>query len=131
MKMRWGVSVQSLIRRAREVGRITDEQYMSLFRQVSARGERMSEQYQIPREKPRIYRKMAEVLFGEPAATGLSALGAWTEEFAQDVLAQFASKSELPTRRVWVSHQAQKPTNVIEFRRSERKRDRLWPTCEA
>ena len=54
MKMRWGVSVQSLIRRAREVGRITDEQYTSLFRQVSARGERMVDRYQVSREKPRI-----------------------------------------------------------------------------
>lgn len=121
MKMRWGVSVQSIIRRAREVGRLTDDQYMSLFRQVSARGERMSERYQIPREKPRLYRKMAEVLFGESPARGLSTLGGWTEEFTQDVLEQFASKSELPARRVWVSQQAREPSNVVEFRRPERK----------
>jgi len=127
MKMRWGVSVQSLIRRAREVGRITDEQYMSLFRQVSARGERMSERYQIPREKPRVYRKMAEVLFGESAAAGLSSLGDWTEEFAQDVLTQFASKGELPARRVWVSHQTQQQSNVVEFRPSGRNGGRLAP----
>jgi len=124
MKMRWGVSVQSLIRRAREIGRITDEQYTSLFRQVSARGERMSERYQVSREKPRIYRKMAEVLFGESPALGLGALGGWTEEFAKDVLEQFASKSELPARRVWVSRQTQDRTNVVEFRRMERRSER-------
>jgi Zn-dependent peptidase ImmA (M78 family)/transcriptional regulator with XRE-family HTH domain len=124
MKMRWGVSVQSLIRRAREAGRVTDEQYTSLFRQVSARGERISERYQVPREKPRIYRKMAEVLFGESPAPGLSALGGWTEEFAQDVLAQFASKSEMPARRVWISQQEAR-SNVVELRPGERKAKRL------
>jgi Zn-dependent peptidase ImmA (M78 family) len=125
MKIRWGVSVQSIIRRAREVGRLTDDQYMSLFRQVSARGERMSERYQILREKPRLYRKMAEVLFGESPARGLSELGAWTEEFAQDVLEQFASKSELPTRRVWISQQARDRSNVVEFRRPSQRLNSL------
>lgn len=121
MKVRWGVSVQSLIRRAREVGRITDEQYTSLFRQVSARGERMSERYQVPREKPRLYRRMAEVLFGDSPAAGLSALASWTEEFAQDVLEQFATKSELPSRRIWLSRHEQDHSNVVEFRRTSRK----------
>ena len=117
MKLRWGVSVQSLIRRARELGRVTDTQYMSLFRQISARGERMSERYQLNREKPRIYRKMSEVLFGESPASGLSDLCSWTEEFAQDVLEQYASKSELPSRRVLVNRRGERnESNVIEFR---------------
>ena len=116
MKLRWGVSVQSLIRRAREVERVTGEQYTSLFRQVSARGERMSERYQITREKPRMYRKMAEVLYGDLPAPGLSALCAWTEEFAMDVLEQYASKSEIPSRRVLVSQRtSQDRSNVVEL----------------
>lgn len=121
MKLRWGVSVQSLIRRSRETGRVTDEQYTSLFRQVSARGERISERYQIPREKPRIYRKMAEILFGDSPAAGLAALGSWTEEFAQDVLEQFASKNERPSRRIFVGHRAVSDrSNVIDFQRVRR-----------
>jgi Zn-dependent peptidase ImmA (M78 family)/DNA-binding XRE family transcriptional regulator len=118
MKLRWGVSVQSMIRRAREVGCVSDQQYTSLFRQVSARGERMNERYQIAREKPRIYRKMAELLYGESPAVGLSALGRWTEEFGQDVLEQYASKTELPSRRVFVkARPSDDSSNVVEFRR--------------
>jgi Zn-dependent peptidase ImmA (M78 family) len=99
MKLRWGVSAQSLIRRARDLGTIGDDRYMSLFRQLSARGERMNERHQIRREKPRGYRKMAEVLFGEQPAAGLAAMAAWTEDFAHDVLDQFATKGELPRSR--------------------------------
>jgi Zn-dependent peptidase ImmA (M78 family) len=39
MKARWGVSVQSLIRRGRELGAVDERQYVGLFRQISARGE--------------------------------------------------------------------------------------------
>ena len=98
MKARWGVSVQSLIRRARELGVLDDHQYTSLFRQISARGERMRERYQIPREKPRAYRKMTEVLFDEPIE-GLSALAGWTPSFTADVLEGFAASWELPRKQ--------------------------------
>jgi Zn-dependent peptidase ImmA (M78 family) len=99
MKIRWGVSVQSLIRRARDLGVVDEARYMSLFRQVSARGERMNERFQLRREKPRAYRKMAEVLFGDGSVKGLSELAAWTPEFAEDVLDRYATVSELPSRR--------------------------------
>jgi Zn-dependent peptidase ImmA (M78 family) len=118
MKLRWGVSVQSLIRRAREVERVTEENYMGLFRQVSARGERMNERFHIDREKPRVYRKMAEVLFGDSPASGLAQLCAWTEDFARDVLDQHASQSELPSRRVLVNHAPGRTSGqVIPLRR--------------
>lgn len=102
MKARWGVAVQSLIRRAKELERIDDRQYTSLFKQISARGERMNERYQIKREKPRAYRKMAEVLYGDKPADGLAQLAAWTPSFADDVLAGFAGKWELPNKRAAV-----------------------------
>lgn len=113
MKLRWGVSVQSLIRRAKDLDAVTDEQYMSLFRQVSARGERMNERNQIRREKPRVYRKMAEVLFGESPATGLARLAAWTPEFAQDVLDQFAGAGDTQQKRLFAT---KSPDNVISVR---------------
>ena len=56
---------------------------------------------------------MAEVLFGESPALGLGALGGWTEEFAKDVLEQFASKSELPARRVWVAPGKRKTARTL------------------
>lgn len=102
MKARWGVSVQSLVRRAKELGKVDDHQYTSLFRQISARGERMNERYQIRREKPRAYRKMAEVLFGDSTEDGLSQLAKWTPSFAADVLEGFAAPWELPNKRMSV-----------------------------
>jgi Zn-dependent peptidase ImmA (M78 family) len=99
MKARWGVSVQSLIRRARELGAVDDHQYMSLFRQISARGERMNERYQVKREKPRGYRKMAEVLYGDSPVEGVATLSTWTPSFAADVLEGFAGRRDLPPKR--------------------------------
>lgn len=99
MKARWGVSVQSLIRRAKVLGLLDDHQYMSMFRQVSARGERMNERIKIVREKPRAYRKMAEVLFGLVPSPGLAKCMNWTEDFSVSVVDQFATQSELTTRR--------------------------------
>jgi Zn-dependent peptidase ImmA (M78 family)/transcriptional regulator with XRE-family HTH domain len=113
MKLRWGVSVQSLIRRAKDLGLVTDDQYMSLFKQISARGERMNERNQIRKEKPRVYRKMAEVIFGPSPASGLADLALWTPEFAEDVLDQFAVAGETPPRRVFSTKPAD---NVVPLR---------------
>jgi len=118
LKAQWKVSAQSLIRRGRELGAVPEEQYLSLFRQISARGERMNERYAVAREKPRAFRKMAEVLYGPNPAEGLASLTSWTVPFTQDVLERFASQSELPSRR---SYAAVPPTgNVIPLRRANR-----------
>jgi len=119
LKVRWGVSAQSLIRRARELGVIDDVRYMSLFRQISARGERMNERFQIRREKPRAYRKMAEVIFGENPANGLSAFASWTPEFAADVLDQFATQAELPSRRRPIVRKAGDLAEVVPIRNAD------------
>lgn len=115
MKAQWKVSAQSLIRRGKELGAVSDDQYLSLFRQISARGERMNERYAVAREKPRAFRKMAEVLYGPSPAEGLASVTSWTLPFAQDVLERFASRSDLPSRR---SFAATPPAgNVIPLRR--------------
>lgn len=118
LKVKWGVSVQSLIRRAKDLGRLDDAEYMSLFRQVSARGERMNERYRLDREKPRAYRKMAEVLYGESPAEGLQAANSWAGEFTQEVLAQYATSVELPARRQLIRDtEAPSVGNVIPLSR--------------
>jgi Zn-dependent peptidase ImmA (M78 family)/transcriptional regulator with XRE-family HTH domain len=127
MKARWGVSVQSLIRRARDLERITDVQYSSLFRQISARGERMNERYHVKREKPRAYRKTAEVLFGAVPAQGLAAAAAWTPDYADEVLAQFAGHHELPARRTATPTRVRGGGDVIDMR--TRRSARPTPRC--
>jgi Zn-dependent peptidase ImmA (M78 family)/transcriptional regulator with XRE-family HTH domain len=63
IKPRWGVSIQALIHRARDLEIITDRQYRYLFEQVSIKGWRTKEPLPIPLERPRAVRKMAELLY--------------------------------------------------------------------
>jgi Zn-dependent peptidase ImmA (M78 family) len=64
LKLRWKVSIQALIRRAHDLAIITDRQYRSLFEQLGSYGWRIREpiNLDIPAERPRALREMAEVL---------------------------------------------------------------------
>jgi len=65
LKPRWGVSIQALIRRARDLELITERQYRYLFEQLSQRGWRVKEppNLDIPKEKPRLISKMINELY--------------------------------------------------------------------
>ena len=73
LKSRWQVSMQMVIRRARDLGIIPERRYRSLFQQISARGWRKNEPGELVLERPRIYRQMAEVLYGDNLVSGLAA----------------------------------------------------------
>lgn len=66
LKLRWGVSMQALIRRARDLDLITNRQYRYLFEQLSARGWRKREpsNLDLPEEKPQLVAKMIEEVYG-------------------------------------------------------------------
>jgi Zn-dependent peptidase ImmA (M78 family) len=66
MKRRWGVSLQALIMRARSLGVITNRRTRSLFQEINGRGYRLNEpeELAIPIERPRLFRKMAELRYG-------------------------------------------------------------------
>ena len=68
LKPRWGVSVQALIRRAYELNIISQRQYRYFFEQLSSKGWRKREpsNLDIPQEKPRALRQMAELVYGNP-----------------------------------------------------------------
>lgn len=66
IKPRWRVSIQALIRRAKDLSIITDRQYRYLFEQVSCMGWRTREPVEIEPEKPRALRQMAEMVYGDP-----------------------------------------------------------------
>lgn len=66
MKKRWKVSVQALIKRARELEIITVRQYKYLMQLLSAQGWKTQEPVDIPIEKPRLIGQMAEMLYGIP-----------------------------------------------------------------
>lgn len=68
LKPIWGVSIQALIYRAKELELITDRQYKYLNMQISKRRwkKREPSNLDITVEKPRLLRKFAEQLYGNP-----------------------------------------------------------------
>lgn len=72
LKPRWGCSLQTLIRRARDLDLLTAHQYHHLMRQMTIKGWRTEEppHLTIPTEKPRIFRKTVEEFYGIPLDYG-------------------------------------------------------------
>ena len=100
LKPRWGVSIQALIYRARDLGIITDRQFRYLFEQLSRRGWRKQEPLTIPVERPRAVRKMAEILYGLPIDhRQFAAKAGFRPQFAKDILELHASREEMLTGR--------------------------------
>jgi Zn-dependent peptidase ImmA (M78 family)/DNA-binding XRE family transcriptional regulator len=68
LKPRWGVSIQALVYRARELNVINERQYRYMFEQISRLGWRKCEPANlgIRPEKPRLFRKLAELNYGAP-----------------------------------------------------------------
>jgi Zn-dependent peptidase ImmA (M78 family)/transcriptional regulator with XRE-family HTH domain len=68
LKNRWKASLQALIRRAKDLGYITANQYRYLNQQIRVNGWAKAEpgDESIPQQKPRLLRKMAELLYGIP-----------------------------------------------------------------
>jgi Zn-dependent peptidase ImmA (M78 family)/DNA-binding XRE family transcriptional regulator len=101
LKRKWGVSIQALVRRARAIGAINENQYTYLFQQIGRRGWRMREPeaLDIPIEKPRAFRRMVEILYGEPLDYRRLArdLRLFPHE-ARQILEAFATKADLPKR---------------------------------
>jgi Zn-dependent peptidase ImmA (M78 family) len=118
LKRRWGVSIAALVRTARRLEIIDDDRYMSLFRQMSARGERLRERAAIAPIKPRGFRAMAETLYGSAPAEGLAKTCRWSMAFAEEVLSRHATSSELPLRpisNVVSLHDARRVRNQVRF----------------
>lgn len=61
LKPSWKVSMQALIRRARDIGEISDRQYTSLFQMLSRAGYRKREPFPIPVEKPTQIRNLLNI----------------------------------------------------------------------
>lgn len=92
----WGVSVKSLVRRARELGAASDERATSLYRQISSRGWNKVEPGYVPVEKPRALRRIAEVLYGPSVTESLATEMGWSYELASVVMQEQATVDDLP-----------------------------------
>jgi Zn-dependent peptidase ImmA (M78 family)/DNA-binding XRE family transcriptional regulator len=113
LKTEWGVSIKSLVRRARELGTIDTDRATSLYRQISARGWNKSEVGYVPDEKPRALRKLAEIAYGPGPNTERFAVDIhWSYDLAISVLNQHATAEELPFNQ---SDGTVDRSNVIEL----------------
>lgn len=111
LKPRWGVAMQALAMRARELGIITPGQASYLFKQIGARGWRTHEPVELVAEKPRAYRKMAELLYGSPIDVQRFADdAALPVGLIEDILDAHAGLSDLPQRA------ATEASNVVRLR---------------
>lgn len=85
LKPIWGVSIACLVMRAYGLNLITQRQYHYLLHQIAALGwkTREPESLDVPLEKPRLLRKMAELVYGKPI--NFSALSADTHVSTQEL----------------------------------------------
>lgn len=114
LKPRWGASIQALTMRAQALGIISDGQTQALFQSLSAKGWRTSEPIDLPIEKPRAFRKMAELLYGVPVDTKrLAADTSLPISLVSDLVASHAGVNDMPRKT------APDDRNLIRFRLRE------------
>jgi Zn-dependent peptidase ImmA (M78 family)/transcriptional regulator with XRE-family HTH domain len=98
LKRRWGVSLQALIHRSLDLEIITARQYRYLFEQLTARGWRLREPpaLDVPVEKPRALRQLAEMLYGNPIDYAkLASEFGLTTTMVKSIIEAHAAKGEL------------------------------------
>lgn len=66
LKARWRVSIAALLQRAKQLDIVTAGQYLYLRKQMAKQQWLREEPVEIPPDRPRALRRMAEVAFGEP-----------------------------------------------------------------
>lgn len=92
LKPKWGVSMQALVRRAFSLSIISERQYKHLFEEIGANGWRVREpkNLDIPVEKPRALRQIAEIAYGHPINYArLAAESQLTVEMVKQIMAGY------------------------------------------
>jgi Zn-dependent peptidase ImmA (M78 family)/DNA-binding XRE family transcriptional regulator len=112
LKTRWRVSIQALVKRAYDLHLVTERQYRYLFELLATKGWRTREpsNLDVPLEKPRALRQMAELVYGNPidydrmaADTRLSV------RFLRQVVELYAESPKVETK------QQNSPRKVVSF----------------
>jgi Zn-dependent peptidase ImmA (M78 family) len=125
LKPRWGVSIQALIRRARDLELLTERQYRYFFEQISKMGWRKCEppEFDIKPERPRLLSKLAEIAYGVPSnPRKVAELASIPIGLAEQILAVHAQKADMPRRSESVDDfesDAKPPNNLIRFSRKK------------
>lgn len=115
LKLRWGISIQALTRRALELSVINERQYRYLNQQLRSRGWRLQEphQFDIPLERPRLLRQMAEHIYGKPLDyPRIAGDACLTPQAVQSILERYGTVTESAMQEV--------PSNIVRFPRFAR-----------
>ena len=99
LKLRWKVSIQMIVRRAKDIGAISERRYRSLFQQIGARGWRTKEPIDVAVERPRLYRKAAEIIYDQEYVGRMAKDYGLSESLAKDLLSQYDSSYNSPPDR--------------------------------
>jgi Zn-dependent peptidase ImmA (M78 family)/DNA-binding XRE family transcriptional regulator len=124
LKQRWGVSIQALIFRSRELEIINARKYTYLFQQLSARGWRMREprMFDVPVEKPRLMRQIAEIVYGNQIRyKKLAEDVGMPENLVRSIIEAHAKRTpEASTHSVMPAPGNPKPkADVVQFKRTK------------
>ena len=60
LKSKWRVSIAAIVKRAYDLGVISNSKYTSLFREINYRGMRMEEPVSLPNESPSLFKRVVE-----------------------------------------------------------------------
>jgi Zn-dependent peptidase ImmA (M78 family)/DNA-binding XRE family transcriptional regulator len=124
IKGQWGVSVKSLVYRARTLSILPEDRCISLYKQISARGWNKSEPGYVPVEKPRAFMKIVEEVYGPgPNVERLAKESNWSHALATEVLSEHATADDLPFevgRQHRNSAGSDDLAEVIQIRRARR-----------
>ncbi len=99
LKPRWGVAIQALVYRLHELKLLSDRQYRYMFEQISKNKWRKHEpaNLAIETERPRLFRKLAEMHYGIPIpAEKVAALVSLPTHWAEMMIDAHASKGQMP-----------------------------------
>lgn len=87
LKHTWGVSIQNLLYRAREVGRLSESSYRRALISLNRDFSRTVEPAPLERsEDPVMLRRAAELVWGDPAVSQLAAATALPEALVADII---------------------------------------------
>lgn len=96
LKRKWGISMAALLYRAKELHLISKRNHDRLIFELSPYRNQEPKEFDIPLERPRGLRQMAELLYGTNLQVSqIAADLALPEMFVQDVLGRYASEQDI------------------------------------
>ncbi len=98
LKAKWGVSIQALIRRAEALGIVTEGQRKYVEKQLVKKGWIREEPVRIEPEKPRLFMKLAESLYGIPVnSEAVASSSNVPVKLMEEILSAHATQADVAT----------------------------------